>query len=372
MYRFVSKTGEAARLIVDYCISASRGDDVAVSFGLPAIDFARAVALEVLSRGAYPLLNLRDEYVAEAMYRLAPEELLDYISPIDMYMLEKVDASISIISPLHTKPLATADPGKVARRSRASRPLTELFMKRDGEGSLRWTVTAYPAPSLAQEAGMGLLEFEDFVVRALKLHEDDPVAAWKRQAEWQEKVAALLSKASELRVVSSGTDITFRVEGRIWINDDGKKNMPGGEVFTAPHEDGVEGVVTFDFPAVWRGLEVEGVRLEFRGGQVVKASASKGEEHLRRILETDEGAKRLGELAFGLNYDIQRHIKNILFDEKIGGTMHMALGAAYPSTGGRNQSAIHWDMVKDLRRESRVYADGDLIFENGRFIEDYL
>ncbi|MCE4604824.1 MAG: aminopeptidase [Aeropyrum sp.] len=372
MHLFSEVLGKASKLIVDYCLDVRSRDDVAISFGLPALPFARRLAIDIVSRGGYPILNLRDEYLAEAVYKLAPEDLLDYISPIDVYISEKVDASVSIISPQHYKPLVTVDPEKLGRRSKAARRLTEIFMKRDGEGSLRWTVTAYPSPSLAQEAGLGPLEFEDFVVKALKLHKDDPISAWRQQAERQEGIRAVLSKASELRVVAKGTDITFKVDGRTWISDDGKKNMPGGEVFTAPHEDGVDGVVEFDFPAVWRGIEVEGVRLEFRRGEVVRSSASRGEEHLKRLLEVDDGARRLGELAFGLNYDIQRYVKNILFDEKIGGTMHMALGAAYPSTGGKNVSAIHWDMVKDLRRDAQVYADGDLIFENGRFLVEVL
>ncbi|MEB3859574.1 MAG: aminopeptidase [Desulfurococcales archaeon] len=365
---FNAHVDRLARLVVDYCLGLREGDEVLVSFSLEAVDLARAIAFRAIDRGAYPHLRLTLEDVNEYFHRFAPRSVLERVSPIEEYTMERVDALVSIIGPRHSKPLAGVDPERLALRTSASRRLTEIFMRRDGEGSLRWTVTAYPTPSMAQEAGMTPLEMEYFVYRALKLHEEDPVEAWRRQAESQEAVRRILSRASELRVVGENTDITFRVEGRTWINDDGRKNMPGGEVFSAPHEDGVDGEIYFEFPLVWRGVELRGVRLRFRRGEVVEASAEVGGEVLQRLLKVDDGARRLGELAFGLNYDIQRHTKIVLFDEKIGGTMHMALGAAYPATGGTNKSSIHVDIVKDLRRNAKVYADGDLIFEDGRFL----
>lgn len=361
-----------AGLLVDYCISAGKGDEVLVSAGLGALDLVREVYRALVERGAYPRVEFRDEVLQEMFYRYAPDDLLDYESKIDVYIMENIDAMVSIVSSGHTKPLAGVDPERLKRRSRAVRRITEIFMRRDGEGSLRWVVTAYPTSALAQEAGMGPLEFEEFVYKALKLHEPDPVEAWRRQARTQERIAEFLSKVSELRIVGRDTDLLVGVSGRTWINDDGKKNMPGGEVFTGPIEDYTEGRIYFEYPAVWRGFEVEGVRLVFRRGEVVEASAARGEEFLRKILETDEGARRLGEAAFGLNYDITRPTKMVLFDEKIGGTMHFALGASYPATGGRNKSSIHWDLVKDLKKEGKVYADGDLVYENGRFILDVL
>ncbi|GAB6148595.1 aminopeptidase [Stetteria hydrogenophila] len=361
-----------ARLLVDYCVSVGKGDEVLVSAGLEAIDLVREVYRAVVERGGYPRFELRDEVLQEAFYRYAPEELLDYVSDIDVYVMERINALIGVNSARHAKPLIGVDPERLKRRSRAARRLTEIFMRRDADGSLRWVSTAYPTPALAQEAGMGPLEFEDFVYRALKLHEPDPVEAWVRQAERLRRIAGFLSRVSELRVVGRDTDLLVGVAGRKWIVDDGRKNMPGGEVFTGPLEDYTEGRIYFEYPSVWRGFEVEGVRLVFRRGEVVEATAARGGEFLRKVLETDEGARRLGEAAFGLNYDITRPVKMILFDEKIGGTMHFALGASYPATGGRNQSSIHWDLVKELRRDGRVYADGDLVFENGRFIEEVI
>ncbi len=356
-----------AKLIVDYCVSIKEGDEVLVNASYEALPLLRELWKEIVSRGAYPRLNLVEETLTETFYKYAKESLLDHRSKIDRYIVENIDVRISIISSTHTKPLVDVDPEKVKRRSMANRELTEIFMKRDGEGSLRWVVTAYPTKALAQEAGMSLLSFEEFVYKALKLGYEDPVEAWENQAETQKKIVELLSKVSELRYVSDDTDLTVKVDGRIWINDEGKKNMPGGEVFTAPHEDGVDGVIVFDLPSVWRGIEVRNVKLKFRNGEVVEADAEVGGEFLKKVLETDEGAKRLGELAFGLNYDITRPIKQILFDEKIGGTVHMALGAAYPSTGGKNVSAIHWDMIKDMKN-AKVYGDGELIYSEGRFI----
>ncbi len=357
-----------ARLIVDYCLELKPREEVVIQATVESLDLAKAIAVESVLRGAYPYVRVGFEEVDEALYKAAPRELLEYLPRIELFVRENVDALVSIIAPRHPKHLAGVDPERVAARAAATRKLTEVFMRRDAEGSLKWVVTAYPTPAMALEAGMSPVEMERFVFKALKLYEDDPVEAWRRQAEGQERVKRLLSKASELRVVGRETDITFRVDGRTWINDDGKRNMPGGEVFTAPHEDGVEGVIYYEFPLTWRGVELRGVKLTFRRGEVVQALAEVGGEFLEKLIKVDEGARRLGELAFGLNYDIQRHTKIVLFDEKIGGTMHTALGAAYPATGGRNQSSIHVDIVKDLRRGSRVYADGDLIFENGRFL----
>ncbi len=360
-----------AKLLVDYCTGVKRGDEVLVRGSVEALPLVKEIYRAIVELGAYPRFQLEDEELIEIFYRYAPRDLLEYLSPIDRFIAENVNVSINIISSTHTKPLVGVDPEKFKIRSGALRPLTEIFMRRDSEGSLRWTVTLYPTRSLAQEAGMSILEYEEFVFKALKLHTPNPINVWIKQAEGQAKIAENLSKISELRIVSEDTDLLVRVDGRTWINDDGKKNMPGGEVFTGPHEDATEGYIVFTYPAIWRGYEVEGVKLVFKRGSVIEAFAIKGEDVLKKVLEVDDGARRLGEFAFGLNYDIRRYTKQILFDEKIGGSIHIALGASYPSTGGRNVSAIHWDMVKDMSK-AKVYGDGDLIYENGRFIWEIL
>ncbi len=356
-----------AKLLVEYCTCVKTDDEVFISSTYEAFPLIRELWKEVVSKGAYPRLNLTDEVLTELFYRYAPESLLKYYSKIDEFIMENIDVRISILSSTHTKPLVNIDPEKMKIRAQTTTKLTEIFMRRDAEGKLRWVVTAYPTRALAQEAGMSPLEFEDFVFKALKLYRDDPVKAWAEQASWQEKIINVLKKVSEIRIVGEDTDLTINVSGRTWINDDGKVNMPGGEIFTAPHEDSAEGYVKFDYPAIWRGVEVKGAKLTFKQGKVVDAKAEVGEEFLRKMLETDEGAKRIGEFAFGLNYDITRSVRNILFDEKIGGTIHLALGAAYPKTGGKNKSAIHWDLIKSMK-EGKVYADGELIYKNGKFI----
>ncbi len=364
--------GEFASLLVDYCVEARDGDEAFVRFPLPGLPLARAVAGELFSRGAMARLQLDDEVVAELFYRRAPGSLLERLSPIDEFIMERATVLVSIVSPLQTRHLTSVDPDRLAAVSKARARLAEVFMERSARGELRWVVTAYPSPAMAQEAGMSLLELEDLLVSALKLREGDPVSAWRRQAEWQERVSSLLSRGSELKVEGPGVDLLLRVDGRRWINDDGKRNMPGGEVFTGPHEDATEGYIEFDFPALYRGAELERVRLVFKKGEVVDARALRGEELLKKLLSVDEGARRLGEAAFGLNYGITRGTKIVLLDEKIGGTMHLALGASYPETGGTNKSAIHLDLVKDLRRRAVVKLDGDVVFRDGRFIEDYL
>lgn len=356
-----------AKLVVEYCVKVKKLDEILITSSFEAYSLIIELFKEIVSRGAYPRLILNDDVLNEIFYRYAPTELLEYLSPIDKYMMEKVNVRISILSPAHTKPLISVDPEKRKIREKAIRELREIFMRRESSGDLRWVLLAFPTKAMAQEAGMSPLEFEEFVLKAVKLYEEDPIKAWIKQAEEQKKIVDFLSKVDEIRIVDEDTDLTLKVGGRIWINDDGKNNMPGGEVFTAPHEDSIEGYITFTYPAIYGGVEVENIKLIFKKGEVINAKAAKGEEFLKKMLEVDEGAKRVGEFAFGLNYDISRFTKQILFDEKIGGTIHIALGAAYPRTGGTNMSSIHWDMVKDLRR-GIVYADKDLIYKDGRFI----
>ncbi len=361
-----------AKLILDYCVDLRSGDELLIEGSYEAYPLIKELWRYAVTKGAYPYLIIQDEVLEEIFLKYAPKELLTHEPKIEKLILENVDVLISIVSPTHTKPFINIDPEYLKLRSKARSRLMSIFMERESKGSLRWVVTVYPTRALAQEAGMGPLEYEDFVYRALKLHYPDPIKEWVKQAQLQEKIIKVLTRVSGIRVVSSDTDLVVRVDGRVWINDDGKNNMPGGEVFTAPHEDSTEGYITFTYPAIWGGYEVEGIKLIFRKGKVVEAFATKGVEFLRKMLSVDKGSSILGEFAFGLNYDISKFTKRILFDEKIGGTIHVALGSSYPKTGGKNKSAIHWDMVKDMRSDGKIYADGDLIYEKGRFLEDVL
>ena len=244
------------------------------------------------------------------------------------------------------------------------------FLERAGKGELRWVTTQFPCQAAAQDAQMSLAAYEQFVFTAGKLDSDDPAAAWRKISAEQQRLVDELNEAKEIRFTTpQGTDLTLGVEGRTWVNCDGKANFPDGEVFTGPLEDATQGVVCYSFPAVHGGREVDGIRLEFKEGRVVDAAAARGEEFLLAMLDQDGGARTLGEIALGTNYSVRQYTRNTLFDEKIGGTFHAALGAAYPETGGTNQSGLHWDMVCDLREGGEVYVDGRLISRDGRFLD---
>ncbi len=360
-----------AELIADYCIEVRETMEVLVNVEYPGRPLAEELYKVIVDRGGYPRIHYTDSSLQEYFYKNAPIKLLEYRSRIDEFIAENIDASVRILAPDHSKPLSSVDPERIKTRAQANRKISEIIMKRDAMEDIKWVVTAYPTNAMAQEAGFSPLEWREFVYRAIKLYSHDPVEEWKKQTAMQEKIIRSLEKIDEYRIVGEGTDLTLKTSGRKWINDDGKNNMPGGEVFTAPVDDSAEGTIVFTYPAIWRGVEVENVKLVFRRGTVVDAKATKGEEFLRKMLETDEGAKKLGEFAFGLNNDITRFTKEILFDEKMGGTIHLALGAAYPRCGGTNRSSIHWDMIKDMRK-GKIFGDGELIYNNGSFIRDVL
>lgn len=364
------RVSNLAKLIVNYCVDLKKGEEVVVNATVEAVPLVRELMRYIVEAGAYPvIINLSDESITEAFYKYAPKEVLEHVSPIEKELISRINASISILAPSHTKPLVNIDPDKLRMRSVARKEITSIYLERSAKGELKWVIAPYPTRAMAQEAGMSISEYEDFVFHATFADSEDPVGAWEGIGERQRKIAELLNKAHEIRYNGNGIDLYIRVDGRKWINDDGHYNMPGGEVFSAPIEDSAEGFVNFDYPAIWRGVEVEGVRLVFRKGEVVEASARKGEAFLKKMLEADEGARRIGEIAFGLNYNITRFTKEILFDEKIGGTIHLALGSAYPETGGLNKSSIHWDMIKDMG-DGRVYVDGELLYQNGGFLLD--
>jgi aminopeptidase len=271
------------------------------------------------------------------------------------------DASLRIQAPHNTRALSGVDPARTARAARAQGAVREAMLDR------RWCLTLWPTPALAQEAGLGDAAFAAFVARALFLDRPDPVAAWRELHDTQARLIERLAPARELRIEAPGTDLVLQVEGRTWVNSDGKRNMPSGEVFTGPLETSAEGRIRYTIPSSPRGVEVSGIELAFRAGEVVEARAERGDDVLQSALETDPGARRLGEIGIGTNAGIDRPIGNILFDEKIGGTVHLAIGRSYPETGGTNESAVHWDMICDLRQGGRLTADGEPIVVDGRF-----
>jgi len=311
--------------------------------------------------------------LGELFFRHAKKEHLETLNPIDPAILRETNVTVGIWAASNTKALSRTDPSKQATISKTMKPLLEEQMKRGGlpdkdPKKLRWVGTLLPNDAAAQDAEMGILDYEEFVYRAGKLDQKDPVSAWKKLGTSQQRLADRLAKGREMHITTpQGTDIRFGIRGRRWINCDGKNNFPDGEVFTGPIEDATEGVVKYSFPAVHGGREVRDITLRFKAGRVVDASATHNEEFLVRMLDQDKGARVLGELALGTNYSIKEYSKNTLFDEKIGGTFHAALGAAYPESGGKNKSGLHWDMVCDLRKGGIVRVDGEVISKGGRF-----
>jgi aminopeptidase len=292
---------------------------------------------------------------------------LKWLSPFAKYKVQRIDASLGIWADENTKALSNVDPKRLAAASAARQPLSKLFMERAAAGELRWVGTQWPCHASAQDAEMSLAEYEDFVFGAGHLDDPDPIQTWQRISRAQQALTDFLNRGREVRVVAADTDLRFSVKGHKWINCDGHHNFPDGEVFTGPVETSVTGHIKFSFPAVHHGREVDGVRLTFAAGKVVKAEADKGQEFLRAMVAMDKGSSYVGETAIGANYNVKRYTKNTLFDEKIGGTVHVALGAGYPETGNRNRSGLHWDMVCDLRPGGELWVDGELIQKNGRF-----
>jgi aminopeptidase len=352
-----------AALLCDWCIAAQPGDQVLIGLTLPALPLVRALHRALLEREAWPLVRLADSELAPDFYRHARDAQLDSFAPLELLEVRRADAVIGITAPTNARALASVDPALIARAGRARAEVREARL------ATRWCGTLWPTPALAQQAAMGNEEYAGFVSRALFLDRPDPAGAWSELSETQQRLVERLSQASEVRIEADGTDLRLRVGGRTWINSDGKHNMPSGEVFTGPLEDSANGTVRFTVPTSPRGVEVTGVELTFRDGVVVSARADRGQQYLDAALETDSGARYLGELGIGTNRGIDRATGLVLLDEKIAGTVHLALGRSYPETGGRNSSALHWDLVCDLRDGGRLTADGKVINENGNFVE---
>jgi aminopeptidase len=329
---------------------------------------AREVYAKVLQAGGFPLLMGQLPQMEEVLYSHATEEQLQHVPPPIRLAFETYDVDIHIRGDENTKSLTSVDPARMVLRSQGFREIMDLHMARAARGELRWTLCLYPTLAHAQDAEMSLTEYEDFVFGACLPDQEDPIGWWERLAERQERLVEWLRGKEQVRVSAPDTELSLSIAGRTFINSDGTKNMPSGEVFTGPVEDSAEGHVRFTYPAIESGREVEDVQLWFEKGRVVNATAEKGEEFLVQTLDTDEGSRFLGEFAIGTNTGITRFTRNILFDEKIGGSFHMALGAGYPETGSQNRSAIHWDMICDLRQGGTIHVDGELLYRDGDFV----
>ena len=351
-----------ASLLCDWCLEVAPGQQVAISSTTLAQPLLDALHGAVLDRDAWPAMHMSAPAWGAQFYAHARERHLDGHAPVDLVELRALDATLSIDAPANTSALAGVDPALIARAASARVPVREARM------ALRWCGTLWPTPALAQLAGMSEADHAAFVTRALFLDRVDPIAAWRELSATQARLVQRLAPASRIRIEADGTDVSLGVSGRTWVNSDGRRNMPSGEVFTGPHERSANGVIRFTVPTGPRGVTVTGVRLELRDGEVVGATAQRGQEYLDASLATDAGARFLGELGIGTNAGIDVPTGHILLDEKMAGTVHLALGRSYPETGGRNVSALHWDLICDLRAGGRISADGETIVADGALV----
>lgn len=364
------RVARLAELIASYSVELQEGQLLRID--APAISEPLTIQLyrAALAAGAHPSVRVEIERLEELKAKEGNDEQLDFVSPIDEQEIELVDAIVTIWAESNTRALSLVPPERHQRLIAAGRRLTSRRWQRISAGDLRWCGVVFPTPAHAQDAEMSLGEYEEFVFRACHVEEeDDAVSHWQAARAELTHHAAFLERVRELRIVGPDTDLRVDVEGRRWQSADGHYNMPDGEVFTSPLENATEGEIRFSFPALFRGREVDDIRLRFAEGRVVQAEAARGGDFLAALLDMDEGARCLGEVAFGLNYEIDRFTSNTLFDEKIGGTMHLALGSGFQELGGTNRSGLHWDLVCDLRTEGEVYADGELVWRAGRFLE---
>ncbi len=359
-----------ATILVRYSLELKKDDLFVISGSHLAAPLIREVYHQAIEIGAHPFTHIGIDGLAEIFYKYSSEKQLKFVSPLTKYEIEHIDASLSIISPENTRNMTNIDPKKQAISSAAHHQIHETFLKRAAKKELHWCVTQYPTQASAQDAEMSLEDYEDFVFNAAHVQAKNPIVYWRKIHKEQEKIRELLNKKKTLHVLAKDTDLRVSVAGRKWINCSGKENFPDGEVFTGPVETSTEGHIRYTFPASYGGREVNDIELWFKKGIVVKATASKGEDFLHSMLAMDPGAKRLGEFAFGTNYGVKDYTKNTLFDEKIGGTIHLAVGSGYPETRSKNRSSLHWDMVCDLRKNGEVYADNELIYKNGRFLSE--
>ncbi len=355
-----------AKVLLHYSIGIKKGDLLKIKGEAIAIPLIKVIYKEALLAGAIPYTEIDVIENIETFFKHANDAQLRTVPIIKEFEVEKMDALIALWGSTNTRYMTGTDSKKQQLWAQTTRPITEKMFARMGDRSLRWCGTQFPTNAHAQDAEMSLEDYQEFVFRAGHLHEDDPVAYWKKVEAEQDRLVNILNNIEQLHIRADGTDLKMRVAGRKWINCCGTENFPDGEIFTCPIEDTAEGEIRFTFPAFYHGRSVEGVRLQFKNGKAEKVSASQNEEFLLHMLDMDEGGRRIGEIAVGTNYEIQKFTKNTLFDEKIGGTCHMAMGASLPEAGGRNKSGFHWDMVCDMHH-GEILGDGKVIYRNGKF-----
>jgi aminopeptidase len=363
------RTDRLARLLVHYSTRVKPGDRAFIVAEPLAMPLIRALFEHVIEAGGYPHLLIVDPSLEEIILKKGSEEQIDFAPTFLKLAYEEFEVRYAIHAKSNTRALTGVDKERFARRRRTMQPILQTQMERGAKGDLRWLTTLFPTEAYAQDAEMSLTEYQDFVYQACHVDDPDldPVAYWQGVKDELAEVAAALSKGDRIEVRGPNCDLRLSIKGRTFVGCHGTHNMPDGEVFTGPVEDSIEGWVRFTYPVIWKGNMAEGVELTFKQGRVVEAKAEKNQEFIDRIIDTDPGSRYLGEFAFGTNFGIDRFTGNILFDEKIGGSFHIALGAGYPETGSKNQSAIHLDMVCDMRQDAEALMDGDVFYKNGEF-----
>jgi aminopeptidase len=362
------KVNRLANVLVNYSAKVKEGDWVHVNANWQAIPLVKEVVAYILRAGGNPTVTLESSDLNEVFMAQANDAQLRWMPPLDMHMIKNANAWIIIEAPENTRVMSGIDPTRQQTRNLAYEKWNETYMKRSASGELRWVIVNYPCQALAQEAGMSLAEYENFVYQATFADQVDPVQRWREIHDEQERLVNWLAGKKTITIRGPQADLTLSIAGRRFINSDGDQNMPSGEIFTSPVEESVNGWAAFNYPAIYQGTVVEGARLEFKHGEVVSASAEKNEAFLLKMLDTDDGARFLGELGIGTNYGIARFTRNILYDEKIGGTFHLALGSGFGEAGGENVSSIHWDLIADAAQDTEMRADGVLFYKDGKFV----
>ncbi len=360
-----ARIAKLAKVIVNYSVELKPGQTFWFRTTPLAEELNLAIYEEAIKAGAHVFIDQRMPGSEEIFFKYASDEQLDYVSPLRQIIVETFDASLYIEAEHNSRSLSGIDGSHIARSRKAGAELFSKLMQRSADGSHRWCITVYPTHSMAQDADMSLADYREFVYGAGMLNDDDPVAFWRAEGEKQAKLAGWLKGHDKVLLKGANVDVTLSIKDRVFEISDGKYNFPDGEIFTSPLEDSVNGWIRFKYPAIYDGQEVTDIELWFENGRVVKEKAAKSQELLTSLLNTDEGARTLGEWGIGTNYGIQRFSKNMLFDEKIGGTIHFAVGAGFPECGGKNKSGLHWDMLCDMA-ESEITVDGELFYKDGK------
>lgn len=358
-----------AQLLIEYCLDIKAGQKLFIqstTLGLPLVKKVYQYAFE---KGALIEYQLDFQEKDQIIRDHATKDQLQYIPELVKKAFSNFDAYLHIRAPFDLKNAVDLTPEKNKIRYAAMEPYWDQYFQRTGSGEMKRTLCQFPTPAAAEMAEMTLAEYEDFVHEACLLHQENPIEAWQKLGQKQQRIVDFLNTKKKFRYINEHTDLTFTTNGRTWINSDGKANMPSGEVFTAPEEDSVQGNIYFDYPLLYKGEEIQGITLQVENGWILKWKAKKGQQTLDKIMEID-GARRFGEAAIGTNYKIDRFTKNILFDEKIGGTIHLAIGQSYLQAGGKNKSPIHLDMIANMKNKGKIEANGELIYYNGTFLID--